>query len=92
MQRLEAACDPAIALAGIERYRIWRIYMAGCAFAFERGWMSLHQVVATKPDAAGLAPRLDPPPPICARGRSDSLEGRCAGVDRDGQKSLWDTC
>jgi len=47
----------AIALAGIERYRIWRIYMAGCAFAFERGWMSLHQVVATKPDAAGLAPR-----------------------------------
>jgi len=57
MQRLEAARDPAIALAGIERYRIWRIYMAGCAFAFERGWMSLHQVVATKPDAAGLAPR-----------------------------------
>lgn len=57
VQRLEAARETAIALAGIERYRMWRIYMAGCAFAFERGWMSLHQVVVTKPDAAGLARR-----------------------------------
>ena len=56
-RRLELQRERAISAAGIERYRIWRIYMAGCAFAFERGWMSLHQVVVTKPDEAGLAPR-----------------------------------
>jgi cyclopropane-fatty-acyl-phospholipid synthase len=57
VRRLEAARDQAIALAGIERYRIWRIYMAGCAYAFDRGWLSIHQVIAVKPDASGLAPR-----------------------------------
>jgi cyclopropane-fatty-acyl-phospholipid synthase len=30
-------------------YRIWRIYMAGSAHAFERGWMSIYQVLAGKP-------------------------------------------
>ena len=29
--------------------RIWRIYMAGSAHAFERGWMSIYQVLAGKP-------------------------------------------
>ena len=55
--RLEARRDEAIALAGAERYRIWRIYMAGCAHAFDQGWLSIHQVLAVKPDAAGVAPR-----------------------------------
>ena len=29
--------------------RAYRLYLAGSAMAFERGWMSLHQVLAAKP-------------------------------------------
>lgn len=29
-------------------YRIWRIYLAGCAHAFMHDWISLHQIVCTK--------------------------------------------
>jgi cyclopropane-fatty-acyl-phospholipid synthase len=28
----------------------YRLYLAGCAMTFERGWISLHQVLATRPD------------------------------------------
>jgi cyclopropane-fatty-acyl-phospholipid synthase len=30
--------------------RAYRLYLAGCAMSFERGWISLHQVLATRPD------------------------------------------
>ena len=30
--------------------RAYRIYLAGCAMAFEQGWTALHQIVATRPD------------------------------------------
>lgn len=30
------------------RYRIWRIYLAGCAHAFQHDWISLYQVVCGK--------------------------------------------
>ncbi len=30
------------------RYRIWRIYLAGCAHAFRHDWISLYQVVCGK--------------------------------------------
>lgn len=35
-------------LAGDRRYRIWRIYLAGCAYAFTQDWISLYQVVCIK--------------------------------------------
>jgi cyclopropane-fatty-acyl-phospholipid synthase len=57
VRRLEAARGAAIAAAGIERYRIWRLYMAGMAHAFDRGWLSVAQVLAIKPLPAGPAPR-----------------------------------
>ncbi|HVV92627.1 MAG TPA: cyclopropane-fatty-acyl-phospholipid synthase family protein [Hyphomicrobiales bacterium] len=58
VRRLEAHADAAIAAAGAERYRIWRIYMAGMAVAFDRGWLSIDQLVAYKPQADGRkAPR-----------------------------------
>ena len=47
-QRLEAHLDAARASAGDKRLRIWRIYLAGCAHAFERNWVTIQQVVATK--------------------------------------------
>jgi cyclopropane-fatty-acyl-phospholipid synthase len=30
--------------------RAYRLYLAGCAMTFERGWIGLHQVLATRPD------------------------------------------
>lgn len=48
VRRLEAHKSKAIALAGEARYRVWRIYMAGCAIAFERNWLALYQVLAGK--------------------------------------------
>jgi cyclopropane-fatty-acyl-phospholipid synthase len=58
VRRLEAQAEEAIAAAGAERYRIWRIYMAGMAHAFDRGWLSVNQVVAYKRAASGaMAPR-----------------------------------
>jgi cyclopropane-fatty-acyl-phospholipid synthase len=71
--RLEANREAAIAAAGVERYRIWRMYMAGMACAFDRGWLSVCQTLAQKPLATGPAPRPwsrayqyreDPEPPL----------------------------
>jgi cyclopropane-fatty-acyl-phospholipid synthase len=30
--------------------RAYRLYLAGSAMTFERGWIALHQVLATRPD------------------------------------------
>lgn len=57
VRRLEAERERAIAAAGVERYRIWRMYMAGMAHAFDRGWLSVCQVLAQKRPADGPAPR-----------------------------------
>jgi cyclopropane-fatty-acyl-phospholipid synthase len=53
VDRLEANRDAALASVGEKAYRIWRIYMAGSAHAFERGWMSVYQVLAGRPAADG---------------------------------------
>jgi cyclopropane-fatty-acyl-phospholipid synthase len=49
VDRLEANAKQALACAGEKNYRVWRIYMAGSAHAFERGWMSIYQVLAGRP-------------------------------------------
>jgi cyclopropane-fatty-acyl-phospholipid synthase len=56
-RRLEAARDKAIEAAGVQRYRIWRMYMPAMACAFDRGWLSVYQVLAQKNQADGLASR-----------------------------------
>ena len=56
-RRLEAQREAAIAAAGPERYRIWRLYMPGMAYAFERGWVSVAQTLTLKPLSNGPAPR-----------------------------------
>ncbi len=48
VSRLEQHADAARRLIGEQKYRIWRIYMAGSAHAFECGWMELWQVLAGK--------------------------------------------
>ena len=35
-------------LAGAQRARIWRIYLAGCAHAFARGWINIYQLLAIR--------------------------------------------
>ena len=52
--RLEQARSVLAAQAGTEQgekvLRAYRLYLAGSALGFERGWMALHQMLATKPD------------------------------------------
>jgi cyclopropane-fatty-acyl-phospholipid synthase len=40
-------------------FRVWRVYLAGCAHAFRQNWVSLHQVLACK---SGFAEPLNPTP------------------------------
>ncbi|MCC6531547.1 MAG: class I SAM-dependent methyltransferase [Burkholderiales bacterium] len=54
--RLEAAQERARSLVGERRYRTWLVYLAGCAHAFSRGWISLHQILAAKAQRASMAP------------------------------------
>jgi len=56
VDRLEKNADTARREVGEERYRVWRIYMAGSAHAFDRGWLSLWQLLAGKPHADGRLP------------------------------------
>ena len=53
---LESRLAEARAIAGEATVRAYRMYLAGCAMAFERGWISLHQLLAARPDG-----RVDPP-------------------------------
>jgi cyclopropane-fatty-acyl-phospholipid synthase len=55
VQRLEERWDQAVATTGEGRARVWRLYMAACALAFEAGTMGVDQVLAQRPGG-------DPPP------------------------------
>jgi cyclopropane-fatty-acyl-phospholipid synthase len=55
-ERLEANGEAARREVGEERFRVWRIYMAGSAHAFERGWLSLWQLTGGRPLADGRLP------------------------------------
>jgi cyclopropane-fatty-acyl-phospholipid synthase len=53
--RLEQNTESACQLIGEHKYRVWRVYLAGSAHAFDRGWLELWQVLAGKGDG-GLQP------------------------------------
>ncbi len=44
----EARSGEIKALVDDKRYRIWRVYLAGCQYAFQQDWISLYQVVCGK--------------------------------------------
>jgi cyclopropane-fatty-acyl-phospholipid synthase len=46
---LEASLDSARRLTDERTVRAYRLYLAGSAMGFERGWMSLHQTLAAHP-------------------------------------------
>ncbi|MFN3397349.1 MAG: class I SAM-dependent methyltransferase [Sulfurimicrobium sp.] len=50
-ERFEAAGEKLKNIAGEKRWRIWRVYLAGCAHGFAQEWMSIHQVLAVKSGA-----------------------------------------
>jgi cyclopropane-fatty-acyl-phospholipid synthase len=50
-ERFEAAEERLKAIAGEKRWRIWRLYLAGCAYSFAHHWMELHQILAVKAGA-----------------------------------------
>ncbi len=54
--RLDEHPDAARAAAGEKRYRIWRVYMMGCAFGFRDNWMNIYQMLACKLGPAGANP------------------------------------
>ena len=56
VRRLEEHADEARKQTSDVTYRIWRIYLAGSAHAFDRGWLSLFQLLAGKPFADGRLP------------------------------------
>ncbi len=46
---LEARLAAARAITGDKLLRAYRMYLAGSAMSFERGWLSLHQMLASRP-------------------------------------------
>ena len=55
--RFEKRLEDAVAASSERTTRIWRLYLAGCAYAFEQGWVSIYQVLAsrqTKPGRTAL--------------------------------------
>ena len=57
-ERLEANFDAAVEKVGRPRARLWLLYLAGCALAFERGSVMINQTLASKRDKgpSGLPP------------------------------------
>ena len=56
VDRLEKNSEAARREVGEERFRIWRIYLAGSAHAFDRGWLSIFQLLAGRPLPDGRLP------------------------------------
>ena len=47
VKRLEEKHDEAVRLVGERTYRVWRLYMTGCALQFEQGSTGVYQILAT---------------------------------------------
>ncbi|MEZ5276089.1 MAG: cyclopropane-fatty-acyl-phospholipid synthase family protein [Opitutaceae bacterium] len=53
VRRLEAAHAQALRHVDESTYRIWRLYMAASAYAFDRGYLSVYQTLLSRPDPDG---------------------------------------
>ncbi len=58
VRNLEANWDAAVAEVGVQRARVWHLYMAASANGFEDGGISIHQVLGVKsaPDGRSAMP------------------------------------
>jgi cyclopropane-fatty-acyl-phospholipid synthase len=57
VRRLEARWEEAVAVAGEEVARTWRLYMTAARQGFEDGSLDVLQALLARPAAAGPAPR-----------------------------------
>ena len=62
------ALGDAVAIVGVEVARVWRLYLAGAALAFEENRMGVDQILAVRPPGAVRA--------------GDQAGGRAPGGDR----------
>jgi cyclopropane-fatty-acyl-phospholipid synthase len=53
VRNLEANWDAAVAEVGVQRARVWHLYMAASANGFDDGGISIHQVLGVKPAPDG---------------------------------------
>src|SRR5690606_13155117 len=58
---LEAQLPELGELAGERRLRIWRVYLAGCAYGFAHGWVNSYQLLAARPKAGPSGQEIDLP-------------------------------
>jgi cyclopropane fatty-acyl-phospholipid synthase-like methyltransferase len=54
--RLERQQHGADAIVGDKRFRIWQVYLAGCAYGFVQEWMNVYQVLVRKADNCARNP------------------------------------
>lgn len=52
VENFEQAEERLREIVGEKRYRIWRVYLAGCAHGFAHDWMAVHQILAVKAGAS----------------------------------------
>lgn len=55
VKRLEAAYEQALSFVDKSTYRIWRLYMSGCAHNFQTGRLSIYQTLLAKLDPNGTS-------------------------------------
>jgi cyclopropane-fatty-acyl-phospholipid synthase len=48
LSRFEGRQEEAVRLAGIERVRVWRLYLRAARQGFQTGWASIYQVLAQR--------------------------------------------
>ncbi|WP_432838848.1 class I SAM-dependent methyltransferase [Dactylosporangium sp. CA-092794] len=53
VSNLETSWEEAVRLTTVGRTRVWRLYMAACALAFEAGRLGVNQVLCVKPHPDG---------------------------------------
>ena len=56
VRRLESNAAQAVVYVGERTYRVWRLYMTGCALQFEDGSTGIYQILAVRKD--GSLPQL----------------------------------
>jgi len=57
IERFEQRYDQAVRLGGLERARVWRLYLRAARQGFETGWASVYQVLAHQPRVVSRTPR-----------------------------------
>lgn len=54
-ERFEKSASRIKEIVDEKSYRIWRVYLAGCAFGFQHNWITVHQILAVNGSGTGNA-------------------------------------